>query len=280
MKWMIAADSSCDLAIEGLQVPEGTNFSTVPLSVLVGDREFVDDEKLDVREQWQALKAHQGKTSSACPAPELWAEKFRQADYSIAVTMTSALSGTYNSALVAKEMVLEEFPNKKIHVIDTRSTAGHMVILCKKISSLIGEGMEFEEVCRQADVCNKETRLLFTLQSYETLVKNGRMNKFVGMVATKMNIRAVGRATEAGELGMLTKERGEARAFQALVKQMAKLKSMENLDVYIHHCMNEQGADMVAELVKVHYPTCRPHIFPCRGLTSYYAENGGILAGF
>ena len=280
MRWMIVADSSCDLAIKGLQVPEETGFATVPLSVLVGDREFIDNEELDVQEQRQALAAHQGKTSSACPAPELWAEKFRQADYSVAVTMTSALSGTYNSALIGKEMVLEKFPDKKIHVIDTRSTAGHMVVLCKKISRLIGEGLDFDEVCRQADICNKETCLLFTLQSYETLVKNGRMNRFVGMVATKMNIRAVGKATEAGELGMITKERGETGAFRALVKQMAKMKAMEDLDVYIHHCMNKQGADMVAKLVEEHYPTCRPHILPCRGLTSYYAENGGILAGF
>lgn len=280
MQWKLVADSSCDLAVQKMEMPAGAAFATVPLKIIVGDQTFVDDHLLDVKAMRSALETYKGKTSSACPSPEEWAQEFREADQSIAVAMTSALSGTYNSARVAREMVLEEEPNKKIHVIDTKSTAGHMVLLCRRIRSWIEENRPFEEICAKADELNRNLRLLFTLQSFETLVKNGRMNKLVGLMATRLHIRAVGRATEEGELGILKKARGEEKALTALVDTMEELSVMNNKEVFIHHSENPAAAEKVRSMIEEKYSSCKAYILPCRGLTSYYAEKGGVLVGF
>lgn len=280
MQWKLIADSSCDLAVRGMKMPAGAAFATVPLKIIVGDQTFTDDASLDIAALRSALEAYKGKTSSACPSTEEWAQEFREADQSIAVAMTSALSGTYNSARVAREMVLEEEPGKKIHIIDTHSTAGHMVLLCRRIRGWIEEKLSFEEVCARADELNQNLRLLFTLQSFETLVKNGRMNKLVGLMATHLHIRAVGRATEEGELGILKKARGEEKALHALVDTMAELSPIHNQEVFIHHSENPRAAKKVKQLIEEKYSGCKVYILPCRGLTSYYAEKGGILVGF
>lgn len=280
MSWRIVADSSCDLTLCGLVTGEDTAFSTVPLKIVVGEDVFYDDASLDTQQLRKALNAYSGRTSSACPSPAEWMEEFKKADCTIAVTMTSALSGTYNSAQIARDMMREECPEKKIHIIDTRSTAGHMVLLCREISRLIDGGNSFEEVCRQAEEYNRQRQLLFTLRSFDTLVKNGRMSKLAGTLASCLGVRAVGRATEKGELGMLHKSRGEARAFAVLVEEMEKRGLEEQAEVYIHHCRAETAAALLKKLIEKKHPRCRVTVLPCRGLTSYYAEEGGILVGF
>ena len=184
MTWKIAADSSCDLR-EGIPPLPNLSFAIVPLKIRVGVQEFVDDNTLDLSDMKRALASFDGPTSSACPSPEEWAKEFGEADCSIAVTMTSALSGTFNSAVVGRRMALERDPEKKILIIDTKSTAGHMVLLVRRIRELIAEGLSFEDVAREAVAYNRSLRLLFTLSTFDNLVRNGRMNKLVGIVDRK-----------------------------------------------------------------------------------------------
>ena len=149
MTWKIAADSPCDLR-EGIPPLPNLSFAIVPLKIRVGVQEFVDDSTLDLCDMKRALASFDGPTSSACPSPEEWAKEFGEADCSIAVTMTSALSGTFNSAVVGRRMALERDPEKKILIIDTKSTAGHMVLLVRRIRELIAAGLSFEDVARAA----------------------------------------------------------------------------------------------------------------------------------
>lgn len=279
MTWRIVADSSCDLQ-EGMLCVENVSFDTVPLKIRAGEYEFVDDASLNVTAMMETLDSYQGPSSSACPSPDEWAAQFRQADCTIAITMTSTLSGTYNSALVAKEMVLEEFPDKKIHVIDTKATAGHIVLVARKINQLIGMGLPFEEVCSQADEYNSSVHLVFALASFDNLVKNGRMNKVVGLLASKLNMRAVGMASEKGELSILHKTRGEARCITLLLDELAARKDLTGKPVVISHCQNAVGAKLLKMKIEEKWPGVEVTILKTRGLTSYYAQHQGILIGF
>ena len=94
MKKKIIVDSSCCMmSIENLA--EGIEFVKAPLKIMVGDKEFVDDENLDVAQMIDEMYAYPGKTSSACPSPEEYAAHFREADECYVVTIISTLECKY-----------------------------------------------------------------------------------------------------------------------------------------------------------------------------------------
>ena len=112
MAWMIVSDSSCE--IRELKNPApGVQFALVPFKIRVGEREYVDLATLNTQQMLQAMTDYNGASTTACPSPEEWAEYFLQADNVFALTISSNLSGSYNAAMAAREMVLEEHPEKK-----------------------------------------------------------------------------------------------------------------------------------------------------------------------
>lgn len=277
--WKIAADSSCDIRGEFPDLP-GLSFAIVPLKIRVGVEEFVDDAGLDMEDFRHALACYDGPTSSACPSPEEWAAEFLEADCSVAVTMTSALSGTFNSAVVGRRMALEQDPGKKILVLDTKSTGGQMVLLIRRLRELIGEGLPFEEVAREAVAYNRTLRLMFTLSSFDNLVRNGRMNKLVGVVASKLGIRIVAKASPEGKIEVLYKIRGQSRALEALAAEMKKKPVLNGKEIVISHCGNPLGVRYLRELLAKEFPDSPVTVMETRGLTSYYAEDTGILVAY
>lgn len=279
MTWKIVADSSCELrSLEGLA--PGLSFDIVPLKIRVGEREFVDNAALDTAAMMNAMSNYNGPSSTACPSPEEWAEKFLQADQVIALTITSGLSGTYNSAVVAKEMVLETHPEKKIYVLDTLATGGQMVLDIWKARELIEAGLPFAQVCAELEIYNQQRHILFALANFDNLVKNGRMNRLIGFVAGAMNMRAVGRGNGAGKIELLHKTRGETRMLAYLLEAMDRAGYDGSNPVVISHCFNENAARLLAGGIRNKWPGTRVEILPTSGLTSFYAEKQGLIVGY
>jgi len=279
MTWSIIADSSCDLPKDAFHSSD-VYFAKVPLKIRVGNTEYVDDETLNVNMMLGHMKTYSGPSSSACPAPEEWADEFRKSDCTIAVAMTSALSGTYSSAVCAKTMVLEEYPEKKIYVIDSHTTAGGLVLIIRKAAELISAGLDFDTVVEQTEAYTNSLFLLFSCGSYNNLVKNGRMSLVAGILATTLGIRAVASNTPEGEIKILQKPRGEERAILRMVELMGKMKDMAGQPVVISHCNNLKGAQRLKELIAHACHTTKITILQTRGLTSFYTESGGFLVGF
>ena len=146
MAWMIVSDSSCDIR-ELRPLSPGVQFSLVPFKVRIGQREYVDLATLNIPQMMQAMTDYNGASTTACPSPEEWAERFLQADQVIALTISSNLSGSYNAAVAARAMVLEEYPDKQIFILDTLSCSGALASAALLANRLIGEGAGFEEVC-------------------------------------------------------------------------------------------------------------------------------------
>lgn len=279
MSWMIVSDSSCD--IRTLQAPaEGAAFATVPLKIRVGGREFVDNTALDTKTMMDAMHNYNGASTTACPSPEEWAEQFLKADQVLAITISSALSGSYNSAMVAKSMVEENHPEKKIFVLDSLSTAGEMAIAIWKANELIAKGLSFEEVTQQWVNWYQDRQILFSLANFDNLVKNGRMSKLVGFMAGVMNMRAVGCGSDEGKLEMLHKCRGENRMLALLLEELDHRGYNGEGPVVISHCQNEKSANTLKGGIEKKWPGAPVTVLPCGGLTSFYAETGGIIVGF
>ena len=276
-QWRIVADSSCDLRSDCFS---DIGFSSVPLKVRVDNTEYVDDGSSDPAVMLSHMKTYKGASSSSCPSPQEFAQEFRRAKNVIAITMTSGLSGTYNCAIQARQMVKEENPDANIYVVDSRSTAGSMVLLVRRVRELILEGFDFDEIVKQIERYRGEMRIVFSLASFDTLVKNGRMSRAAGLIATVLNIRAVATNTNDGYIKVLEKLRGESQAILRMVKLMGEIKDMTNRPAVITHCQNPDGANILTETIKRFYPSCDVTVLNTGCLTSYYAGENGLLLCF
>lgn len=270
----IVADSSADfLTLNDI------SFASVPLKIVTAEKEYIDNAELDVEQMVNSLASYSSKSSTSCPAPEEWLKAFGDARYVFCVTITSNLSGTYNTACIAKQTYEEEHPDRKVCVVDTLSTGPEMQLIMEKFHEYILNGKSFEEACLAINDYKKTTRLMFMLESMKNLANNGRVKPIVAKAAGLLGIRVVGRASEEGTLEVLEKNRGEKKALISIVNNMKKL-GFNGGRVKISHCFNENAANSLKTLILDAYKNTEIEIYNCRGLCSFYAEKGGMILGF
>ena len=273
MNRKIVADSSSDL--HGLRT---VDFSVAPMMIHTTKKAYLDDSDLNVDEMVEDLLKNKEKTSSACPGLGDWLNAFGDAQEVFVLTITSKLSGSYNSACLARDEYLEQHPDRKVYVCDTLSTGPEMQLLAEKIAELTAEGADFDTVCKELVSYSKQTNLVFMLESLKNLANNGRVSYAVAKITGILGIRLVGKALE-GVLEPLDKCRGAKKAIATLVERMKDL-GYKGGKVRIAHCQNLEGARELAELIEAEFPGYSAEIYTTGGLCSYYAEKGGILMGF
>ncbi|MBQ6344396.1 MAG: DegV family protein [Anaerolineaceae bacterium] len=267
----IVADSSCDLFTLDYE-----DFITVPLSIYTDKRSFTDDETLNVTEMLDYLAKYKGRSYTSCPPIDLWKQAYEGADEIFVMTVTSALSGSYMSALNAAEMYLEEHPSARISVIDSLSTGAEEVLALNKLVELIKEGKDFETIDQTIRTYLKKSRLFFSFFSLHNLSQNGRVNKAVSLALTALNIAVTGTATAEGKIDVTGKARGEKKSLQTLFKDMTAA-GYKGGKAIITHTENEEAAVDLKKLVQETYPDADIKIVPTRGLCSYYMERRGVV---
>lgn len=273
MGFKIVSDSSSNL----LSYPN-IDYVSVPLKILAGDKEFIDNEDLDLEAMLQYLKTYKGKSGTACPGQGEWMEAFGDAEQIFCITITSKLSGSYNAARLAKEEYEEMHPNRKVYVIDTMSAGANLKMIVEKIVALEKEGKSFEEICTLIEAYKERLELIFVLESLTNLANNGRVNPAVAKVAGVLGIRVVG-AADDGVLNPLTKSRGEKGALKDIIK-IVKERGYCGGTFIIEECMNLSMANKLKELILEMYPEAEVRIEPMTGLCSFYAEKGGLIIGY
>lgn len=279
MTWNIVSDSSCDLRTCDFQ-SETVNFELVPLRLQVGAREFMDNDELSIRELLDGMAEEKTASSTACPSPGAFARAFEKADRSICFTISSNLSGTYAAAQMGRDLVLEEHPEKEICVIDSKATAGAMVLLIRRAKELMEAGGSFEEICAQLRLYQAALRTCFTLENFDNLIKNGRMRPLVGTLLHSLGIHVIADATPQGTIHVAGKARGEARTYHTITALMKESKDCEGAEVVISHCENLAGALKLKERILADLPVKRVDVIPCRGLTTFYAMEKGLIIGY
>ena len=286
MSWCIAADSSCNLRSYE-PCAEDTAYRLAPLKINVAGREFPDDDDLSVDELLEAMAAEKTASSSACPSVGEWAELFRSADNVIAISISSNLSGSYDAACTARNIVLEEhmrenggiITGKNIYVLDTRAAGGKLEVIVRLVDAYIAAGHGFDEVVAYAQRVEAASQVLYSLSSYENLTKNGRMPKLVGAVATKLNIRILGTASPEGTIKIVGPTRGEKKMYRKVMDTM-EADGYRGGMVYIDHVRNPEGAETLKAAIEDRWPSAEVHVIPCGGLCSYYAEESGLIIGY
>lgn len=278
MTWNIVLDSSCDLMPQ--HAFKNAEIKIAPLTIRVGDKEFVDDETIDVPMLLDAMDKEKTASSTSCPSVNSFYENFVTADNVICICITSNLSGTYNVAVQAAEMVKEEYPDKNIHVVNSWSTAGEMVLIARKADQLIGEGLPFAEIVEKLEKYTQEVRLVFTLEKFDNLIKAGRMKPLVGKVVAALGIHLVAQASEDGRVELMFKVRGDDKTLEKMVDYMNEQKDMTGKPVVISHCNNHKAVEKITALIKEKCHTDDITVNHCKGLTSFYAMEKGLLIGY
>lgn len=281
MTWNIVSDSSCDLRMKDFE-SERVRFETVPLRLQVGDREFLDNDTLEIPELLAAMAAEKSASSTACPSPAAFAKAFEKGDRTICFTISANLSGTYNAALLGRDMVLEEHPEKQVCVIDSKATAGAMVLLIRRAKELMEADTEddFEGICNQLRIYQAALRTCFTLENFDNLIKNGRMRPLVGTLLHTLGIHVIADATPQGTIHVADKARGEAKTYRAITALMKDSKDCAGAEVVISHCENLVSALKLKEQILADLPVKSVDIISCRGLTSFYAMEKGLIIGY
>ena len=278
MKWNIVADSSCDLMKKDVDCEE-VGFSTVNFTLRVGNRDYIDDEQLDVLKMLDDMEACPTASSSACPSPDAWAEQFEKAEQSISITISGNLSGSLNSAYAAVDKVMSEHPEKKIALLDSRSTGPEMALCIHHLTEWIQSHHAFETIVEKAEKFLENTKTTFALSSFNNLVKNGRMSKLTGFIAKTFGMWGVGIANEEGKIGMKGKARGTDNVL-ALILDDLRQRGFQGGEVAISHCYNEKMAEKLRTSVLSYWNSARVTIIKTRGLNSFYAERGGLIVAF
>lgn len=269
----IIADSSCDLP----QAPE-KDFYIAPLTIQTENKQYVDDATLDVDAMLTDLAAYAGRTTTACPNIGAWLASMDGANEIMIITITSHLSGSYNAAVAAKDLYLQNNPDAKVSVIDSLSTGPEMRLLIEKIRQAEESGLSFEEINCQVRSYMEKTRLFFSLQSLHNLAANGRVSKIVAAAVGVLGIRIVATASAQGEIEPISKSRGDKRAIAEMVQQLRQA-GFNGGKVRISHVQDHALAMQYAEAIRHAFPGSDILLRPSTALCSFYAEKSGILIG-
>ena len=273
MNYRMVADSSSNVLSMG-----NPHYFSVPMKVRA-EKEYIDDENLNVAQMVEDLKHHKGTSGSACPSVGEWLDAFGDADVVFGTTMSKGLSGSYNAACEAARIYMEENPGKKAYIFNTLSAGPQQAFLNEKVMELAEAGCDFETIQEKTMEYYKNTHILFCLESMMNLARNGRTSMAVAKIAGMLGIRVCG-DVKAGMITPVHKPRGAKKATETLVEMMKERGFYDGAQLRIAHCLGEQQAKDLAEATLAQFPNACITIEPTTALCSFYAEAGGLMIGF
>ena len=276
MSYKIVIDS-CGELLE--QWKQDERFASVPLTLTVGSENIIDDETFNQADFLQKVAACPECPKSACPSPESYRKAFDcEAEHIYCVTLSSELSGSYNSAVLGASLLHEEKKGVQIHVFNSCSASIGQTLIAMKIVQCEDAGLPFEDVVSVVNKYIEEQHTLFVLENLETLRKNGRLSRVKALVATALKIKPIMGSTPEGTICQLDQARGINKALVKMVdKIMEATENSENKVLAISHCNSLKRANMLKEAIQERMKLKDIIILDTAGVSSMYANDGGII---
>lgn len=276
MSCKLVVDSCCDVMP---MLREKISLTMVPLIMKLGDATFVDDEKINITEFLAKMKSTKTTARSSCPSPGDYAAACAGADTAFVVTLSSNLSGSYNSAVACKELMDGQGP--EIHVIDSKSASAGELLVALKLAEAVENKVKNSDIVKNIETFVKDMKTFFVLESLDNLIKNGRMSKIAGTVASVLGMRPILGSDGNGNITFYAKARGMEAAIKKLADTIGEhCKDTTEKTLVITHCNNEKQANRLCDMVKAAYSFKEILITPTGGLSSMYANDGGIVIAF
>jgi len=272
----LVVDSGCDISRERIE-GENCKLTHIPLNMQIEDKVYLDDESFNQDEYLAHMEASAIAVKTSAPSPELFVEQYKHGDNIFVVTLSSKLSATYQSAMTAKDMYLEDYGKKFIHIFDSLSAAIGEGVIALKISELAKTGISTTELVEQVNQFIKGMNTYFILDKFDNLVKTGRVKPYIATIASFLNIKPICGA-ENGEIKMLDKGRGYDKALAKMINIIREnTPDIESRVIGITHVKAyEKAVELKNELLK-HFKPKDIVIEECRGITTTYANKGGVI---
>jgi len=277
MNYRIVIDSCGELTEE---MKKDERVVSAPLTIRLGEEEIVDDETFDQKSFLEKVAAYPECAKTACPSPEYYKEAFDcGADHVYAITLSANLSGSYNSASIGLDMFLEEHPDKKGYVFNSRSASISETLIGLKIQELEEAGFSFEQIVERVEQYTEEQDTFFVLDNLETLRKNGRLSKMKAMVASALKIKPILGATPDGEICQIGQSRGSNKALVKMVDLILEKRGNDSSDrvLGISHCNCLERAVMVKDAIISRMKVKGVVLLDTAGISSTYANDGGVI---
>lgn len=278
MSYRIIGDSCTDLTEE---LKQDSHIYLVPLYLEVDGTTFVDDATFNQAEFIKAVAASPNCPKSSCPTPEAYMNLFDCEGDVYVVTLSERLSGSYNSAELAKRLYLEEHPNKNIEVINSCSASVGQTLIVLKLKELVEQGKAFDQVVKEIREYRDQLQTKFVLESLETLRKNGRLSNLKAFLASALNIKPVMGSTPDGEITKIDQARGINKALRLMAETIEKdAFDVKNRILAIAHCNNYERALFVKDEILKRLPFKDCIITDTAGVSTLYANDGGIVVAY
>ena len=276
MSYKIAIDSCGELLDEW---KNDERIESIPLTLTVGGENIIDDATFDQKDFLKKVADCPECPKSACPSPERYMKAYEcDAEHIYAVTLSAELSGSYNSAILGKNLFLEEQPEKKVHVFNSKSASGGQSLIAMKIIECEEKGLSFEEVVSEVEKYIEEMNTFFVLENLETLRKNGRLGRVKALVASALKIKPVMGATPEGTICQLDQARGMNKAIVKMVDHIGeKGINIPEKTVAITHCNCPERAKMLEEAIREKLHPAKIVVMDTAGVSSMYANDGGVI---
>ena len=285
----IIADSCCEFPEE---LKKEVKCENVPLILTVDDHEVVDDETFDQKSFLRLLSECRGVPRSSCPSPESYLKAYEgsgepaEEEWVFVITLSSSLSGSFNSAELARELYEEDHGNdgtsftRRIHVFDSKTASGGEAQIALKVNELYKAGCSFDEIVEKSEDYIASLNTYFVLESLEVFRKNGRLSNAKAFAANVLNLKPVCKGVN-GAVEPAALQRGIKNALKKMVEiSLDGIMDTKDRILIINHCnCYERACGVLADFIsKAEFKATM--ILDTSGISSLYASDGGIIVSF
>ncbi|WP_326906733.1 DegV family protein [Sedimentibacter sp. MB31-C6] len=256
------------------------NTQRVPFKILIDEDEIVDED-LNIIDLIAKMKSSHNHIKTACPSPDDFIKRFKENKNNFVVTISSQLSGSYNSAMLAVEIMKEKFPESFIHVFDSKTASAGETLIALKVKQLIEEKLSTLDIIENTNKYISKLRTLFVLNSLDNLAKNGRITNFKAILANILHIVPIMGEDGQGKIVLKEQVRGKKKAFSRMIEMIGEYNiNFEETILAITHVNCLEKAERLRDEIKAKYPFKDIKIFRAGGLSTVYADDGGIVIAF
>lgn len=281
MRMQLMIDSGADLPT---RLTDTLDIIIVPLYLHFKDKQYISGVTINLSEFYQKMKDSDELPRSSAPSPSDFYEAYKKVDPSIPIinlSLSEGLSTTYENAVLAKKMLLEEEPNRKIAVINTKTASCGMALFLHEANSKIVEGLTFEQLEDHLNARVEDSTTLIALKTLDNVIRGGRLDKVRGTIAKTLNIKLLMRASEEGKIEVAEKVRGDKKSIRRLIEQIGEYtKNFEEKVIVMSHSNAESRAKEVLDEIMESYAFKDSYLMEMGPLISTYAGEGGIVISF